>query len=243
MWRLPLLLCISETQVSNLDPEIQLWWFEFINVVLIPSRQIPEWHLRSGHDRLFPHAFQFVTQRAIHHMRSELLLEACNKTSNKYEFWPSGLRMGMGEGRGTGQVIWKRLGSVNFAGKILTYSTEQSPSWEANRFSANQCILWNPKVHYRTHKCLPPVPILGQPNPVHSPTSYFVKILLILSFHLHLGLLSGLFPSGFPTKTLYSPPLSPPHVLHPLPPISFSSIWSPEQYLLRSKNNSALQNL
>ena len=43
---------------------------------------------------------------------------------------------------------------------LRTYSTEQSPSWEANRFSASQEIprvLWNPKVHYRSQKCLPPV--------------------------------------------------------------------------------------
>ena len=33
-----------------------------------------------------------------------------------------------------------------------TYFMEQSPSWEANRFSANQeilQILWKSKVHYR----------------------------------------------------------------------------------------------
>ena len=30
---------------------------------------------------------------------------------------------------------------------------------------------------------------------------------ILISTHLRLGLLSGLFPSGFPTKTLYNPPL------------------------------------
>jgi len=50
---------------------------------------------------------------------------------------------------------------VNFPGEIytlfflsflLTYSTEQSPSGKAKRFSASQktaSILWKPKVHYR----------------------------------------------------------------------------------------------
>jgi hypothetical protein len=59
------------------------------------------------------------------------------------------------------------------------FGMEQSPSWEANRFSASQEIprsLWNPKVHYLIHKYPPPVRILSHLDPVHITTYHFLKI-------------------------------------------------------------------
>ena len=55
----------------------------------------------------------------------------------------------------------------------------QKPSREANWFAASQeipRISRNPNVHYCTHKRPPPVSILGQPYPVHIPTSHLLEI-------------------------------------------------------------------
>jgi len=89
---------------------------------------------------------------------------------------------------------------------LLTYAMQQSPSWKPNRFSASQEIpgnLWNLKVHYHNHKNPPHLPILRQTIPSMHPF-LFLKIHLIISFHLCLGLPNGLFSSGFPTTTLYA---------------------------------------
>ena len=107
---------------------------------------------------------------------------------------------------------------------LLTYSMEQNPSWEANRFSASQeipRILWNPKVHYRIHKCPPLVPILSQIDPFHIPHPISWRFILILSSHLHLGLPSGLHPSGFPHQyPVHDTPL---RIMHYKPRPSHSS--------------------
>jgi hypothetical protein len=86
-------------------------------------------------------------------------------------------------------VFWLSLQHLSETCLTLSYSMEQSPSWEANRFSDSQeipHILWNPKVHYCIHKCLPPVPILSQLNPVQTPTSYFLKVEIRLILRISL---------------------------------------------------------
>jgi len=105
---------------------------------------------------------------------------------------------------------WMTYWLTDLLNYLLTYSTEQSPSWEANRSSVSQeipRISWNPKVHYRIHKCPPPVPILSHVDPVHTPTSHFLKIHLNIilpsspgspkqSLSLHLNLMPRLNMSG-----------------------------------------------
>jgi hypothetical protein len=88
-------------------------------------------------------------------------------------------------GQRQGQLwMWEVEGVILTS--LLTYSMQQSPSWEANRFSASQeipRILWSPKIHSRSHKCPPPFPILNQLDSVHTSTSHLLKI--------HLNIILG----------------------------------------------------
>ena len=118
---------------------------------------------------------------------------------------------------------------------LLIYSIEHSPSWEVNRSTASPeipRIVWNPKFHYHIHKYPPPVPILSRLDPVHNPTSHFLKFHFNIIFPPTPGSskrsLSLRFPHQNPVYISSSP-----YVLH-VPSILFFSILSPEQYLVSS---------
>ena len=120
---------------------------------------------------------------------------------------------------------------------LLTYSMVQSPSKE---LTGLQLVKKFPAFHGTRRFITALTSVrhlsLSWTSPIQSTYPHPISwgSILILSTHLRLGLPSGLFPSGFPIKNLYTPF---PHSYAPhAQPISFFSILSPEQYWVRSTN-------
>ena len=108
---------------------------------------------------------------------------------------------------------------------------EQSPSWEANWFSASQEI---PHI-YGTWKFITAFTNVRQLSlpwarsiqsiPPH-PNSW--RFILILSSPLRLGLPSGLISSGFPTEKVYTVNLTSPHTRYMHSPSNSSQFYHPK---------------
>jgi hypothetical protein len=87
---------------------------------------------------------------------------------------------------------------------------------------------------YHVHKSLPLVYVL---NPIHIFLFCFSKFYSNILLHLHLGFLSGLLPSGFLTRILYTFLISSMHVTFPTHLIPLDTIFlivliSDEEYKL-----------
>lgn len=128
-------------------------------------------------------------------------------------------------GRGNVQCAWHRL--LYFSYRLWTNSVDQNPCWETNNALANReipHILWSQKVHYRVHKtgqlfrCWATLMQLSHSQPASLRSSEIP--------HLHRGLLSGFFLSGFPTKPLFASLLSC-HMrnLSRSPPFDRTDVW------------------
>jgi hypothetical protein len=111
---------------------------------------------------------------------------------------------------------------------LLTYSMEQSPSWEANWSAASQAL------KSARHLSLSWTSSIQSTHP--HPTTR--RSILILSSHLRLGLPVVSLPQVSPPKP-YTHLYHPPYALH-APPISFFLILSHTQYWVRSTDYSLL---
>ena len=67
-------------------------------------------------------------------------------------------------------------------------------------------LLWDSELHLYLYKrtALIDLLVMSQMNPLHVLLLYFLRSVLILSFHLHLGLPPDLVPLCFTSKFLYS---------------------------------------
>ena len=114
-------------------------------------------------------------------------------------------------------------------------------------FAANQeipRILWNPKVHYRIHKCPPRVPVLSQLDPVHAPTSHFPKIHLNIILPSTPGSPKLSLPLRFPHQNpVYSSPLPHTHYMPRSPKLENHPLSAVRDCLFNIGGRSSVRNM
>jgi hypothetical protein len=105
----------------------------------------------------------------------------------------------------------------------FTHSTQHSPSWEADRFTASQEIphtLWEPEGSL-PHSQVPATSNLDQLNPAHTSTPHFLKI--------HRNIILQSMP-GSPQWSLFLRcPHQHPVYTSPLPQTRYTSYVPPQQ--------------
>ena len=89
-----------------------------------------------------------------------------------------------------------------FPNQISIHSAVKVPTETSELTNLTNWLLRNPEVHYRPFRSSPLIPIFSKIYPVIRITIQLPQIY----FNIVLALPKGLFPSGFPTKTLYAFP-------------------------------------
>ena len=169
--------------------------FRFNNIIIASTTQV--FHLHSSLRISQPwFCKDFCISCVLHVYKYELNCEYCNITlaRNKAPWW------WWSEKIETCRSVLSVL--KVFYVKLYVHSLVNELKWFCKNARCYSKVYRNVDSLPHSQKPLSPVPIPSQINLVHFPIS-FLNI-LNLSSHLHKGLPNDLFPSDFPTKTLYS---------------------------------------